>query len=101
MRAPHHSGTHQRRARQIVGAANARDAAAAAGIGEPTRCWRCGHTLAEHQPHHDGQPARWTAGHVIHGQVNGELRPEASTCNYSDGATHGNRRRRRRWSRQW
>jgi hypothetical protein len=92
MRAPHHAGTHQRRAAALVAAANA----------DPTtRCWRCGHTLHEHKPHRNRTPAYWTAGHVRDGEINGELRPEASTCNYSAGATHGNRRRRRRWSRNW
>jgi hypothetical protein len=55
-----------------------------------TRCWRCGRTLPEHGPR-----ARWTAGHVIDGQIDGELRPEASTCNYSAGARLRHERKRR------
>jgi hypothetical protein len=92
MRAPHHAGTHQRRAARIVAEANANP---------HTRCWRCHRTLNQHPPHHNGTPARWTAGHTTDGQINGELLPEASTCNYSAGATHGNTRRHRRWSRNW
>ena len=58
-----------------------------------TRCWRCGHTLAEHAPHKTGKPPRWTAGHVRDGDPTSPLLPEASTCNKSAGATHGNRLR--------
>jgi|SRR6185436_2545175 len=63
-----------------------------------TRCWRCHLTLAEHAPHANGKPARWTAGHRHDGQADttltiNDLAPEASTCNLSAGATYGNRQR--------
>ncbi len=81
----HHRGSHQVRARAIVAAANA----------DPTtKCGRCGKTLAEHRPHRNGTAARWDAGHVHDGQVGGPLRPEASTCNRSAGASKGNQLRR-------
>jgi hypothetical protein len=83
-KAAHHRGTHQARARAITTAANANP---------HTRCWRCGRTLEAHPPHRNGRPAYWTAGHTTDGQTNGQLLPEASTCNYSAGATAGNRRR--------
>lgn len=73
---------------------------AAAYANPHTRCWRCGLTLTEHPPHRNGKPARWTAGHIVDGQIGGELRPEASTCNYSAGATAGNRKRNPT-SEQW
>jgi hypothetical protein len=86
-KAPHHSGTHQRRARIIVALANA---------DSNTRCGRpeCGLTRADHPPTtKTGKPNRWTAGHVNDGEVNGALRPEMLTCNCSAGATLGNQRR--------
>ena len=58
-----------------------------------TRCGRCGLTLAEHRPHHNGTPARWDAGHVIDGDPLSPLRPEASVCNRPAGARLGNARR--------
>lgn len=88
----HHRGTHQTRARAITTAANANP---------NTRCWRCGRTLPEHPPHRNGRPPYWTAGHLIDGQVGGQMLPEASTCNYSAGATAGNRRRKLHTSRNW
>ena len=69
-------------------------------------CWRCGRTLAQHEPHRNGKPAEWQGGHTIDG-VNGPawfdvtrrppkglalIAPEASTCNTSAGA-------RTRWTR--
>lgn len=84
-KAAHHRGTHQARARKIVDQANANPDA---------RCWRCGRTLAEIRRRRPR--ARWTAGHVVAGQVDGELRAECSPCNYGHGATLGNRRRGRR-----
>jgi hypothetical protein len=88
-KAPHHSGTHQRRAARLKARADA----------DPTtRCWRCGKTLADHAPHRNGKPATWTAGHPdgYEGVPDAPLLPEASTCNYSHGATYGNRQRKRR-----
>jgi hypothetical protein len=82
---PHHMGDYKRRARAVRLAAEA----------DPrTRCWQCGLTAAEH-----GQP--WTAGHVVDGQVGGELRPECRRCNYGRGAAMGNRQRGRRTTMRW
>ena len=65
-----------------------------------TRCWRCGRTLDQHPPHKTGKPARWTAGHVIDSDPTSPLLPEASTCNYREGAKLGNRRLRAKQQRQ-
>lgn len=84
-KAAHHRGTYHVRAAKVRAAAYA----------DPfTRCWRCGLTLRAIRIRHPR--ARWTAGHVIAGQVDGELRPECSPCNYGHGAAMGNRRRGRR-----
>lgn len=93
-KAPHHKGSHQVRARRLTRAANANP---------NTICWRCGRTLPQHPPHRNGRPAYWTAGHLHDGRIGGPLAPEASTCNYSAGATAGNRRRGRTrvTSRTW
>lgn len=80
----HHRGSFDRRAKRVRDAANA-DA--------DTRCWRDGLTLAEHEPHRDGTPARWTAGHVIDSDPTSPLMPEASTCNFAAGGVSGQRRR--------
>src|SRR5262245_19553682 len=76
--------------------------------GTPTAvCWRCGRTLAEHPPHKNGRAASWHTGHTVDGSTSWQvwahvsrvptpgdwLAPEASTCNTSDGAAYGNRRR--------
>jgi hypothetical protein len=74
---PHHSGDYQRRAKQVRDAAN-RDPS--------TRCWQCGKTQAEHG-------RAWTAGHERDGDPTSRLLPECARCNYSRGATAGNRRR--------
>jgi len=96
----HYSGDYTRRARELVARAYA----------DPmTRCQRilengavCGLTLAQHPRHKSGTPARWDAGHVNDGQVDGPLRPEVSTCNRSAGARAGARRKRSfRTSRRW
>jgi len=92
MKPPHYRGGYHRQAAQLRAAAYANPS---------TRCWRCKLTLAEHPPHRDGKPARWTAGHVIDGQPGGPLLPEASTCNYSAGGTLGNRKRPRRTRLTW
>ena len=80
-----------------------------------THCWRDGLTLTQHRPHRDGTPPKWTAGHtdratpeqqhrlrtdphIIHGPG---IASEASTCNYSDGATYGNTTRVNPRSRNW
>ena len=70
------------------------------------RCWRDGLTLAEHRPHRNGRPATWTAGHIIDGKPDHELTiadlaAEASTCNYSAGASYGNRQRTEPCTADW
>ncbi len=70
---------------------------AAAAADPTTRCGRCGQTLAEHPPHRNGKPATWHAGHVHDGQIDGPLRPEASTCNIAAGNA-ARRRRAQRWT---
>lgn len=86
---PHHSGSYHVQAMAL------RRAAAADPM---TRCWRCKQTLATCGPnrdgrHKNGKPARWTAGHVVDGQVGGPLLPECSPCMASSGATYGNQLR--------
>lgn len=83
-KAPHHSGTHQRRAAKICAAAYADPA---------TRCWRCHRTL--HQIRTLKPRARWTAGHLpgYDGQADAPMAAECSPCNFSHGATLGNQRR--------
>lgn len=54
-----------------------------------TRCWRCGRTLTEHKP-----GDRWEAGHLVDGQENGPLRPEARSCNRRAAAERTNAKRR-------
>ena len=73
-RRAHYGGTYRRRAAAITAAANANPA---------TRCRRCNRTMAEI---HDEHPAAiWTAGHLVKGQVDGDLAPECSPCNYAAG----------------
>lgn len=82
-KAAHHRGTHQVRAKAVTDAAYA----------DPmTRCWRCRRTLAEVRA--TKPKAIWTAGHLVDGQVDGDLAAECSPCNYGRGAAMGNRRRR-------
>lgn len=83
--APHHRGGYLLQARAVRAAAYADEA---------TQCWRCGLRLSQHAPHKNGKPARWTAGHLRDGEVGGPLLPEASTCNYSAGASAGNAKRK-------
>lgn len=83
MKRPQHRGTYHVRSRHLVKMAYA----------DPdTKCWRCGKTLPEHEPHKTGAPPKWTAGHLVDGQVGGPLLPEASTCNYSAGGILGNQK---------
>jgi len=88
---PHHAGSYGRRAAFVRSQAWAYT---------DTRCWRCGLTHAEGVARYGEQGARWQAGHVVDGQVDGELRPEHARCNTSAGAAHGNRKREPR-SREW
>ena len=82
---PWHQGAYNARAKAVRDAANANPR---------TTCWRCGRTKAEHQ-------REWTAGHVVAGQMHGELRPECAECNYRHGAIHGNRMRVQATTREW
>ena len=84
VKAEHHKGSYDGRARLVRAAAMADPA---------TLCWRCG------QPRRLGDP--WTAGHVIDGEINGVLLPEHASCNFKAGARHGNLRRLERRSREW
>lgn len=92
-RARHYAGTYQVDARNVKHAATANPL---------TLCWRCHRTLDQHPPHHNGNPAYWTAGHTQHGSTTAQpwtaplitrahcdqaahgdyLAPEASVCNY-------------------
>lgn len=72
----HRRGTYHVQSRRIREAARANP---------DTRCWRCGLTIAEHDPHLNGRAAFWTAGHLVDGQPGGPLAAEASTCNYRAG----------------
>lgn len=93
---PHHRGTHNRHAALVR---------RYAATHPDTRCWSCGRTLNQHEPHRNGQPAKWQAGHTIDGAINPPpwlnphppppgpwLAPEASTCNTTRGAQAGARR---------
>jgi len=100
----HRRGQYTARAREVVRAAEARDMRAARGECEPTICWRCGLPLAQHPPHPDGTPQRWTCGHTRDGDPTAPLLAEASRCNFKAGAAAGNRRRRVRMyltTRRW
>jgi hypothetical protein len=92
----HYRGTYHARSRALVAAAYANP---------DTRCWRCGLRLHECKPHRNGRPAKWTAGHLNDGEVNGPLAPECSPCAVTSGARLGNWRSRQRRalnaSRQW
>lgn len=92
-KALHHRGSYHVRSRRVV---------AQAWLNPDTRCWRCGLTHDEYAAVHGARAARWTAGHLIDGQIDGDLAPEHTRCNSSAGATAGNRRRtRNRTSRNW
>lgn len=77
----HYRGDYDVRAKKVRDRANA----------DPTTvCWRCGLRLEQHQPHHNGSPPRWTAGHLHDGDPASPLLPEVSSCNFRAGAHHGN-----------
>lgn len=57
-----------------------------------TRCRRC-HRTIDQCFHKDGTPGRWTAGHVVDGEVGGLLAPECSPCAAESGARRGNQMR--------
>lgn len=81
----HYRGRYHVESRKVRQAANADPS---------TRCRRCGLTLAERRRTHPKD--RWTAGHLVDGQVGGRLVPEHRSCNSAAGATMGNRKRKRR-----
>ena len=83
---------------------------AAANADPTTRCWRDGHTLAQHPG------STWTCGHIEPDEyhlyrkhpspyatwIDGRLcAPEPSGCNYSAGARRGNNMRRQDTTRNW
>src|SRR3954468_17697206 len=78
----------------------------AAAKRDPTpTCWSCGLTLDAH-PQRNGKQQTWTAGHLVDGQPDhtltlNDLRAEASGCNYSRGASYGNRQRTEPCSPEW
>jgi len=89
MKAAHHTGSHQQRAKRVTDAAYANPA---------TRCCTCGQTLDHCGPNADGRNANgtactWDAGHPDGRWPGNELRAECSACNRRRGAEHGNRRR--------
>jgi hypothetical protein len=86
-KAEHHRGTFHVRSRALV---------AAAYQNPHQTCWRCGHRLQDCRPHRNGKPAKWTAGHLIDGQVDGPLAPECSPCAASSGARLANLRAKAR-----
>lgn len=94
----HHAGTY---------ATDARLVRAQAWADPATRCWRCHLTHAEYATLHGDRAARWTAGHVVDGQVGGELKPEHARCNYSAGTRllnaiqRGRPRTRNQHTRTW
>jgi len=89
MKPPHYAGNYHVQARHIRDTANANP---------DTKCWRCGHTLADHPPHKNGRPPYWTAGHILDSDPNSPLAPEASTCNYQAG---GRQRHTQRTPNTW
>jgi hypothetical protein len=91
-KAPHHKGRYHQASRALVAAAYANP---------DTRCWRCDKTLAQHPNTKTGNPPRWSAGHVIDGQINGPLRPEVLSCNSRAGAVIGNRSPKRKKGATW
>lgn len=89
---PWHKGTFDTQSARVRAAANRNPS---------TICWRCKRTMAEIRK--DKPHAKWQAGHVVDGQVNGVLLAECSPCNASHGAAMGNRKRspRPNPSRSW
>ena len=81
-KAAHHRGDYHRRSLALKAQAYANP---------DTRCWRCGRTMQ--QVRQTKPRAKWTAGHLVDGQINGALLPECSPCNYGAGARLTNSRR--------
>ena len=106
MKPRHHAGTFHTSSATVRRLANAHPGAV---------CWRCGLTLAQHPPHHDGQRPTWTGGHTIDGWIDAPpwvhatrrpppgpwIAPEASTCNSAAGAGRTNKIRTNAQSRDW
>ena len=78
----HYSGAYQRHSARVRAYAYASPS---------TRCWRCGRTLDEVRL--TKPRAEWHAGHVRDGEVGGQLLPECSPCNTTQGAMHGIKKR--------
>lgn len=91
VKAAHHRGAHQRRAKLVCDWAWAHP---------DTRCARCGLTYAEAAKRWGQARAKWTGGHVNDGEINGAYQPEHLHCGSSAGATYGNAQRRTS-SPQW
>lgn len=89
VKGPHHRGTHQVRAKRITTAAYANPL---------HKCWRCARTLSQVKAAHPDRRVIWTAGHLPgwDSQPNAPMAAECSPCNYSAGATAGNRARAQR-----
>lgn len=97
-------GVHHKDRRYVLASQQLRNAANA---NPQAVCWRDGLTLTQHQARHPGRALKWTAGHTRQGsrawQLWGHitttppdgdwLAPEVSCCNYSEGASAGNRAR--------
>jgi len=106
MRPRHHAGTFHTSSAAVRQLANANPG---------TVCWRCGLTIDQHPPHHDGRRPTWTGGHTIDGWIDAPpwyevtrrpppgpwIAPEASTCNYAAGAGRTNTLRLNPNSRDW
>lgn len=61
-----------------------------------TTCWRCGKTLAAHEPHRNGRAPWWEVDHIVSGDPQSPLRLAASTCNRKAGGAEGNALQRQR-----
>lgn len=106
MKAAHHSGDYATNRNMVCRIANANPAAV---------CWRDGLTLDQHPPHRNGDRPKWTGGHTVDGDPRARpwlrvtqrppagswIAPEASTCNYSNGARRTNKLRANPTSRRW
>ena len=83
-KAPHHRGNHDRIAKAVVTAANAQP---------DYQCPSCGLTRAQGIERW-GENGRWEGGHRVHGDPRYGYHAQHRHCNRSEGAAHGNRRRR-------
>lgn len=84
-KAAHHKGSYQRRAKRVTDEAYA----------NPFTVCTCGRTLEEHPPTRDrGNPPKWSAGHVVKGEIDGALVPQVLGCNVAEENEHRNAQRR-------